>query len=209
MSLDPSPDEARRLVERELARPEYPHPSLLDRFWDWLSERVAELSAQAVGSEVGILLALVAGGVVLAALLAALSRVGRERRAVREAPGVLDVALSARSLRERAEHAVREERYDDAVADATRALARRCVERGLLDDSLGRTSHEVLAELGERFPALADDLAGAADLFDRVVYGARSASRDDATEMLDLDDAVRAARPVAGVEAQAPLAVPR
>ena len=130
------------------------------------------------------------------ALLGALTRVRRDRHGDDdEAPGILETALTARDLRRRAEAALREGRHDDAVADGARAVARGGVERGLLDDSPGRTSHEVLAELATRFPALAGDLRGAADLFDRVVYGARGAGRDDAAGILELEASVRAARP--------------
>lgn len=210
MSLDPSPDEARRLLERELDGSEYPHPSLLDRFWEWLGQQLSDASDQATGSPVGILLALVAGAVVFVALLGALSRVRRDRRGEDdEPPGILGTALTARDLRRRAEAALGEGRHDDAVADGTRAVARGGVERGLLDDSPGRTSHEVLAELATRFPAVASDLRDAADLFDRVVYGARGAGRDDATGILELEAAVRATRPEPAAGEPAALVAPR
>lgn len=207
-SLDPSPEEARRLLERELAGSEYPHPSLLDRFWDWLGEQLSDVSAAATGSSVGILLALVAGAVVFLALVGALTRVRRDRRGDDEAPGILQTALTARELRRRAEDALREGRHDDAVADGARAVARGGVERGLTDDSPGRTSHEVLAELAERFPGLADDLRGTADLFDRVVYGGRGAGRDDAAGVLELEASARAARPEPATRERAGLVAP-
>ena len=210
MSLDPSPEEARRLLERELGGSEYPHPSLLDRFWEWLSQQLSDASVQATGSPVGILLALVVGAVVFVALLGTLSRVRRDRRGGDdEAPGILGTTLTARDLRRRAEAALREGRHGDAVADGARAVARGGVERGLLDDSPGRTSHEVLAELATRFPALARDLRDAADLFDRVVYGGRGAGRDDAAEVLELEAAVRAARPEPVSGEPAALVAPR
>jgi hypothetical protein len=209
VSLDPSPDEARELLERELAGSEYPHPSLLDRFWEWLGEQLGDASAAATGSPVGILLALVAGAVVFVALLGALSRVRRDRHGHDEAPGILETTLSARDLRRRAEDAVREGRHHHAVADGARAVARGGVERGLVDDSPGRTSHEVLAELAERFPSLAEDLRGTADLFDRVVYGGRGAGRDDATRVLELEAAARAARPEPAAGERSALVAPR
>ena len=88
-------------------------------------------------------------------------------------------------------------------------MARGGVERGLLDDSPGRTSHEVLAELATRFPALAGDLRAAADLFDRVVYGARGAGRDEAAGILELEATARAAPPEPAAGEPDALAAPR
>lgn len=207
--VDPSPDEARDWVERELARPEYPHPSLLDRFWAWITERWELITGQAIGSGVGTVMAIAVGLVVALVLLAALTRVRRDRSTPATAPGVLDLAVAAATLRERAEQAAAAGRHDDAVADAARALARRCVERGLLADAPGRTAHEVFGDVGARFPGQRVALAGAADLFDRVVYGGREATAADAALVLDLEDDVRRAAPVAPQRGTGGLVSPR
>ena len=193
--LDPSPDEARRLLERELARSEYPHPSLLDRFLSWVSEQLDGFVGIAADGGVGLVIAVVLAAVVALVLLGALSRVRREPSGAADEAGVLDLPDSADVLRRRAEEALADGRATDALADAARALARRSVERGLIDDSPGRTTHEVFGEVSSRFADHADRLAGAADAFDRVVYGRRGAGPDEAAGVLALEDEVRRARP--------------
>ncbi len=206
--LDPSPDQAREWLTRELARPEYPHPSLLDRFLSWLGEKLDGLVSLATGSGVGTLVAVVVAAVVALVLLASLSRVRRDPSTEPVAAGVLDLPDTADRLRRGAEDALADGRPGDAVADAARALARRCVERGLLEDAPGRTTHEVYADVAARFADRAAALEAAADLFDRVVYGRRAARVDEARALLDLEDEVRRTRP--GVPAGSPgLAVPR
>ncbi|GAA1939199.1 DUF4129 domain-containing protein [Nocardioides marmoribigeumensis] len=206
--LDPSPDQAREWVTRELARPEYPHPSLLDRFLSWLGDRLDGLVSAAGGSGVGVLVAVVVAGVLAVVLLAALSRVRRDPVATGGEAGVLDLPETADGLRRRAELSLADGRPGDAVADAARALARRCVERGLIDDSPGRTTHEVYAEVAARFTDRSSRLMGAADLFDRVVYGRRAAGADAARDLLDLEDELRRTRPGAAGPVDG-LAVPR
>ncbi len=195
--LDPSPDQARDWIARELARPEYPHPSLLDRFLDWVGDRLGALVSVAGDSGVGLLVAVVLAGVVAVVLVTALSRVRRDAPGPGPEAGVLDLPDSADDLRTRAEAALAAGRPDDALADAARALARRCVERGLVDDAPGRTTHEVYSEVAARFPDRADRLRAAADGFDRVVYGRRPATGPEARDLLALDDDLRRARPQA------------
>ena len=83
-----------------------------------------------------------------------------------------------------------------ATADAFRAIAAASAERTLLDDVPGHTAHEIGAALALVFPAEWDEVRGAADLFDRVVYGRASVGLDDARSVLDLDSRLRATRPV-------------
>ncbi len=206
--LDPSPDQARDWLSRELDRPEYPHPSLLDRFLAWLGDKLDGFVGAATGSGVGLVVAVLVAVLVAVVLLAALSRVRRDRTDAVEQVGVLDLPDSADELRRRAEQALTEDRPDDAVADAARALARRCVERGLLDDSPGRTTHEVFADVAARFADEGAGLRAAADLFDRVVYGRHPATATQAREVLELEDRVRRTRPGAPAGAGG-LVVPR
>ena len=206
--LDPSPDQAREWVGRELARPEYPHPSLLDRFLAWLGDKLDSLATVASDSGVGIVVAVVVAAVLAVVLVAALSRVRRDSSDEAQEVGVLDLPDTAEQLRRRAEAALADSRPGEAVADAARTLARRCVERGLIDDAPGRTTHEVFAEVAARFSDRSARLAAAADLFDRVVYGRHPARVDEARALLELEDEVRRARPGAPA-AGTGLAVPR
>lgn len=188
--LDPSPDEARSLLRRELLRPEYHEQDLLDRLLDWL-ERTLEsgLDAASTVPALSTFVAMLLLCLLVLALWWLASRARRSPAAARAAGPVLgDEQVSAAELRRRAEAALAEDRADDAVVDAFRALAVRQVERGRLPDAPGTTAHEVARDLGSAVPALAGRVDDAAALFDLVLYGGRPATRDQAVAVLALDD---------------------
>jgi hypothetical protein len=113
----------------------------------------------------------------------------------RTAPSVFtDEAITAAQLRARAEAALADGRLEDAVADGFRALAVRQVERGRLDDTPGTTAQEAARALAGEYPALGARVSGSAALFDAVLYGDRPASRDQAVDVLELDDELGARR---------------
>ena len=84
--------------------------------------------------------------------------------------------VTAAELRARAERALAEGRFADALVDAFRAVAVRQVERGRIDDLPGATAHEVAGALAEAFPEQRADLDRCAALFDLVLYGGRPAA---------------------------------
>jgi Domain of unknown function (DUF4129) len=90
---------------------------------------------------------------------------------------------------------MRDGRYDDAVLDGFRAIAKDMGERTLLDDAPGRTAHEVALTLASPFPDHADRLAQAADLFDSVRYGHRRANADQGGHVQHLDAELVTTRP--------------
>ncbi|WP_134766940.1 DUF4129 domain-containing protein [Nocardioides sp. 1609] len=188
--LDPSADEARRLLQAELAKPDYYDDDLLQRLLDWIDRRVdgaidgASSMPPLTWFAITVLVVGLVGGV---GLLLARAR-GTARHAPDRVGAVLtDEVATAAELRGRAERALAEGRYADAVVDGFRALARRQVERGRLDDSPGITAHEVAAALASTYPDRRDRTAAGADLFDAVRYGERPATRDQAVAVLDLD----------------------
>jgi hypothetical protein len=199
-------------LRHELAHREYHPDSLQDRLQQWLGdlwERLLHGAQGANGSStaVGIALAVV----VTALLMVTLPRLRRDRARRVGARGVLDTAgVTADDLRRRAETAAAEGRHGDALADAVRALVRRAVERGVLDESPGRTTGEVLALVASAFPAHTVDLRTAAGRFDAVVYGRHEVTALESSETLGLDDRLRRERPgrVGQVSGRG-LAVPR
>ena len=64
----------------------------------------------------------------------------------------------------------------------------RQVERGRLDDTPGTTAQEAARALAGEYPGLRARFGGSAELFDAVIYGDRSATRDQAADVLELDD---------------------
>ena len=198
--LDPTAQEARGWALRELSDPVYAsaRPGLLQRLLTWLFERLSQLhvpAALAPGRNLGLVL--------LAALLAlvvlvVLRRTGRLRRATRGTapPAVLDdVRRSAAEHRRLAEQAAGAGRFDVAVRERFRAVARALEERAILDERPGRTAREVATEAAAALPALTQELREGARVFDDVCYGARPATAAQDAQLSRLDVAVARARP--------------
>ena len=195
--LDPSSPEARTLLEEELRKALYQESEgLLERLWTWLernlsgSDPTGGLPAWTVWVAAGLGLALVA-----AVLL-------RSLRAERRMGGATHEGVLGGPVRSAAEHraaaasALAAGDEDTAVLEAYRALTRSAVERTLLDDLPGRTAHEVAVALSWVFPGDAGRLAAAADTFDAVRYGRRSAPLGAARALVTLDTDLAATRPV-------------
>lgn len=187
--LDPSGDEARSELRRELVRPEYHETNPVERLLRWL-DRVIQDSVGAAGDAPPLVV--LAGSLVLIALgLGVGLLVARTRRTARSradrAPALGDERVSADALRSRAERALAEGRHDDALVDAFRAVAVRQVERGRVEDRPQATAHELAGALGTGFPAQRHRIDRAADLFDAVLYGDHPATREQAADVLALD----------------------
>ena len=211
-AVRPDPGQARSWVERELSRPEYQR-GLLERFvswfgdlWDGLTRTAGDASPFSAGVAVALLV------VVVALLATAAGRVRRERAPAHAHGGVLTAGeVSPDDHRAAAERALSAGRCAEALVEAFRALAARSLRRGLVEPRPGLTAHELATDLAPAFPGHADALRRAAALFDLVFYGEQDARPDDVSAVLDLDDALRTARPVARVPAVGPSApgVPR
>ena len=194
--LNPTPPQARTWLRQELHRADY-QSSWLDSASRWISEQLRRL-LEGAGNLSGVspvITALIAV-IVIALLVWVLPRVRREPVAARAGEAVLDdLTITARRYRDLAAQALREERYDDAVLDGFRAIARDMSDRNVLDDAPGRTAHEVSLALAAPFPGHAERLARAADLFDAVRYGHRRATAGQAGQIQQLDAELVTARP--------------
>ncbi|MHA3705164.1 DUF4129 domain-containing protein, partial [Jatrophihabitans sp. YIM 134969] len=153
MRLAPTPiggDEARRLAERELSRPEYQRggESLFDR----ITRAIDRFLSSLTGSGGTNLIIAVIGLVIVAAVVVALVRAGRwpGRRRLRAAadtdplatnPGV-DHAAAAERLRSDGRHA-------EAVREYLRAAIADLEQRGVLTARPGRTATAAAAEGGD------------------------------------------------------------
>jgi hypothetical protein len=188
--LDPSGDEARSLLRRELAKPEYNETNLVDRIQRWLGR----LFDDGVGAAhdfppLGTFAAIVVFLLLATGVGLLLSRARRTARARAErAPALTDEGINAAQLRSRAEAALAEGRHDDALVDGFRALAVRQVERGRIEDLPQATAHELAGALGREFPAQRPRVERTADLFDAVLYGDHPATREQAADVMALDD---------------------
>jgi hypothetical protein len=186
--LDPTPPQARDWLRQELQGPDYRSP-WLDSVLRWLTDQIRKLF-EGAGHLAGLspLITVLIALVVIALLVWVVPRVRRERTVAGSGRVVLDdVMVTARDYRDQAAQALRDGRYDDAVLDGFRAIAKDMSDRGVLEDAPGRTAHEVSLALASPFPDYAERLALAADLFDSVRYGHRRASAHQAGQIQELD----------------------
>jgi hypothetical protein len=195
--LDPTVDEARAWLSRELSSAAYADDrSLLQRLLDWVDQQLSGIDGQVAAPGWSLPVVLVVLTLVVAAIL--LVAVRRSPTAPRTGTvgGVLvESHLTAADYRARAEAALARDDVAAATADAFRAIAASAAERTLLDDVPARTAHEIGSTLALVFPGDAGAVRGAADLFDRVVYGRVPVGAADARGVLDLDARLRATRP--------------
>lgn len=188
--LDTPPDEARAKLRRELLRPEYNEQNLVGRFFDWAQRQVGKgLESASEAPPLSTLAAMVLFVGLVLVLGWLLSQARRTARTPGdERPVLTSEVVTADDLRARAEAALADGRHGDAVVDGFRALTVRQIERGRLTDTPGATAHEVATALGAEFPHLLARVRAAGALFDAVLYGDRPATRDQAGELIALDD---------------------
>lgn len=194
--LTPGGQEAHDALRRELLHPEYHEDNLVLRLIGWLDNLLNDgLDSARDASPLTVLAAMVVGLLLVGGLAWLVSRARRDRVAPDQRRAVLtEEAVTATELRARAEAAYGEERYAAALVDAFRACALRQVERGRLDDLPGATAHEVAVALAGAFPDRAADVHRCAGLFDLVLYGGRPATREQARDVLGLDELLGARR---------------
>lgn len=199
--LDPDNDEARRWLEDELRKRAY---SSEKNWWQRFSDAVGDWFGSAVASVFGdhssvpttVSIVLVVLLVAAAAFL--VSRIRRNRRA-RPAESDRSVlgrsTLTAAEYRERAAVLLADGDYLRSVVNSMRAIAQEAVERTLLTRAASLTAHEIANRLTMPFPDHARQLRIAADTFDEIAYGDRTATHDDALSMQALDSTLKRTKP--------------
>ncbi|MFF1909002.1 DUF4129 domain-containing protein [Kitasatospora sp. NPDC058218] len=193
-------DPARDAARDELLNADYHRhdPSLQQRVYDWVMDRIddalATIAGDGTSGTTGLILFLVVAVLIAAALW---WRFGAPKRAART---VLDVfggagPRSADQYRADAERHAAAGQWSEAVREQMRAVVRALEERTLLDTRPGRTADEAAAEAGRALPAHAAALTAAARTFDDIAYGDRTADRAAYQLLRDLDQTLERARP--------------
>jgi hypothetical protein len=211
--VDPDGQTAREWAEAELADPIYHQgQSLLERIIQWFLELIEDARASAVNVDVRTA-ALILGAILVVAAAIVLLYTGPVRRARRARASTEvfeDDARTAAEMRASADAFAAAGRWSEAVLDRFRALLRSLEERAVLAERPGWTADEAAAEAGAALPGCAADLRRASGLFDDIRYGDRHGRAEDDAWLRGVDDAVRAARPVAVTSAPEPtLVAPR
>ncbi len=154
-----------------------------------------------MGAEWSPALLLVVIGVIAAVVVLGLLIWGRPRRAHRadgRASSVLfgdDEARSAAELRASAAEHAAAGRWDQAVIERYRALARGLEERDVLDALPGTTAQALAAAASPFFPAHADRLHDGAVAFDDVRYLRRRGTAQMYAAVAGVDDEIARTRP--------------
>lgn len=208
--LRPDPEQGREWLRQELSRGEY-QQSPLARLRDWFFDQLDRILGQASGasalSTLAAVLILAVLLVVVVLVVRATRREGSGRAFGEQGSALVGSVLSAQEHRRRAEEALAGGRPEETVVEAVRAITRRLVDRVVLADGPGTTAHEMAGTAGAAFPEQAARLRDVADSFDRVHYGQRSATTEEARAALALDDELIGVRPVAAAAVVS--AVPR
>ncbi|WP_146145332.1 DUF4129 domain-containing protein [Microbacterium timonense] len=200
--LTPDGDEARRWAEQELSDPAYAiaEPTPFDRIARAIGDFITSLLNPDLSGGWGSTFALVAAVVVVAIIVAAFLVWGMPR-ATRRAPARAaalfgeDGQRSAAELRSAAAERARAAEWEAAIVLRFRALARGCLERGLVDLPPGATVHAFARAAARVFPALAGRLEDAASAFDDVRYLRRPGTPELYDAVAAVDDELAAARP--------------
>ncbi len=169
------PEAVRDDADDILSQPKFKEPpkSWLQRFSEWFSEKLVELTRRAgsggVLDAVGWFLVLASIGVIVFFVL----RIGRT---VRPDPGVeLEVLVEPHrdpdEWRRLAEQCEARGEWKEALRCRYRVLIGELVERGVVRDIPGRTAGEYRRDLARAEPEAAAPFAGASDLFERAWYG--------------------------------------
>lgn len=200
--LTPDAGQARRWARDELAQEVYAEaePDLLSRTVSWLLEQLSRLELpDTPGSRLWLvaLLVAVAVGVLVALRLAGPVRLRRRRPPAGDVLG--GTTRTAAEHRRAADEAAAAGRWDVAVQERFRAIARALDERALVTLGPGRTADEVAREAAVVLPAHADELREAARVFDDVRYGGRPAGPTQDERLRRLDTALAATRPLQDV----------
>lgn len=197
--VDPDAPEATQWLIDELSKAPYQaaQPTLFDRvakaISDWLSS--LQLGSADGPPTVGlvVVIALVAGALVVAFLLFGLPRLNRRSRVAGSLFGEDDARTAAR-IRQDAERAAAAGDYSTAVMEMFRAIARGLAERTIITTSPGTTARDFAARTGSTFPGLADRLADSAAVFDGVRYLDRTGTAEQYAAIAALENDLRSAK---------------
>ncbi|MFC3983914.1 DUF4129 domain-containing protein [Streptosporangium jomthongense] len=184
---------------RELLKAEYAKENVVDRVMRVVNQFLGDLLDQEAAGTVGSVIAWIVLGVIVLAALTAVFLVARRTagRGSTRREGVFgDGRRSAAEHRQAAEHLAAREQWAEAIRERLRAVARDLEDRVVIDSMPGRTADELAVEAGRALPGLAADLAAAARIFDDVTYGEVPGTAAAYEVMRDLDERLRAARPV-------------
>lgn len=199
--VDPDADQARDWILDELSDPRYEaaKPTWFDQlssaFFEWLMSLVDSGAESPSGLLLVILAVVVVAALVAAFLIFGMPALNRRSKVNAELFGRDDVR-TAEQMRQAADAAASAGNWAVAIEEAYRAVARGLAERTILATTPGTTAHGFSERASTAFPRLADELAAAADAFDRVRYLGRPGTEPEYRAVAALELELRTARAV-------------
>jgi hypothetical protein len=204
--VDPDRDEARRLLQDELEKARYQQqesgraetPEWLKAIYRWFENLLNSLGGEGtVPGWIVLLVIVVVAVLVVLFLVFGVPRL-RARSGIRSTGEELfeaDDHRDAAAMRRDADAAARAGRFDAAIAERFRAIARSLHERTLVTTVPGSTAHDVARRAAAPLPEHAEALERAAADFDAVRYLGDPGDRERYERMTALDAAVQRTRP--------------
>lgn len=191
--MDIDRDTAHDAAQRELSKPIYPRPSLLQRLSDWFDEQLFRLVLKGSTVPGGWFTVLILLIVLTVAVVVAIRVARRTMRTNRGGDHRLFGATELTAAEYRAAAAACADRGDWALAirHRLRAVARDLEESGTLTPVPGRTAGELARDAGAKIPGLAAEFATAAAVFNDVTYGEVAGTAAGYGVVADLDDRLR------------------
>ncbi|GAB76786.1 protein of unknown function [Austwickia chelonae] len=218
--IDPSPDEARRWAQEELAKPAYQEPWLMHfarMLYTWLIDLLNELFSFGGGqSPVHPVVTTLAVLLVVATIIVLFARTRMRDKPEAEPEPDTDQAvlpfapLSAAEYRARAQSALADDPRTAAM-EAYRAIAAGLQERHVVDVDPGRTAREFANEAATAYPTCEAGCGSAVTTFEAACYGGLVPERTAVEQILTLESRMRAEKPVLhrSDAEMTPLGVPR
>ena len=209
--LTPDTDEARRLLQEELARPPYvaAQPGIFERLLADILRGIGRLLDGMGGLAPGPgTLVLALGAMLLIIVAVVLIRPRLNARGRTQESAVFDGGATRSADHHRARAAARaaDRNWNEAVAEVLRAVIRSAEERLVVADQPGRTATEAAAQLAAVFPPLSTDVAWLAEVFNETHYGSGTASEDMYRRAAALDARLSSERPTPSVGMTMPAA---
>ncbi len=203
--LDPTPDEARDWLTRELSKQVYESAKptwfdlLAEQFWKWVQSLFGQgPEGSFFGAWAQLVIVIVIVGLIVAAFfIFGMPRL--RRRIAGQAAGSLfgeDESRSSIELRAAADLAARASDWNTAVIERYRAIAKMLSERVIVAVTPGMTAQTLAQETGIEFPEHTGSLRRAAALFDGARYLSQKLSRSDYDAVLNLDRALTSSSPL-------------
>jgi hypothetical protein len=205
-TIDIDREAAHEAAQRELAKPIYPKPSLMDRIGEWIEELIYRVILKGSSIPGGWLTITVLAIIVVVAFVVAVRIARRTMQTNRGGDAGLFGAhdLSSAEHRATAEAYAAQGNWAAAIRHRLRAVGRHLEETGLLNPVPGRTANELARDAGELMPAFEGELRHAATVFNDVTYGEQPGTEPNYRLVAELDDALRRHANPSATDANAP-----